>query len=120
MKTLLGSRRTLTTLPYEDRVEAGMAWLDANRPGWEGRIDLGILDLQNSHCCVLGQATVGFWETLTVENDGAAQAVDWAIRCGFYVTNEYGFVAPPAEWSAITETWLIKIKERYNSGQLSG
>jgi hypothetical protein len=43
----------MTTI--DDRVAAGAAWLDANRPGWWQRINLDTLDLGDPCRCVLGQ-----------------------------------------------------------------
>jgi hypothetical protein len=49
----------MTTI--EERVEAGAAWLDANRRGWVDRIDLETLDLGDECRCVLGQE-FGSWD----------------------------------------------------------
>lgn len=38
-----------------ERVEAGAAWLDANRPGWVDRINLETLDMASPRRCILGQ-----------------------------------------------------------------
>jgi hypothetical protein len=38
-----------------ERVAAGAAWLDIQRPEWLPGIDLGRLDLSNPCLCVLGQ-----------------------------------------------------------------
>ena len=43
----------MTTI--EERVEAGAAWLEANRPGWVDRINLKTLNLGDPCKCVLGQ-----------------------------------------------------------------
>lgn len=38
-----------------ERVAAGAAWLDQNRPGWDDRIDLTRLILSSPCQCILGQ-----------------------------------------------------------------
>lgn len=44
---------TDTTIPQ--RVAKGAALMDKEMPGWDRRIDLDVLDLQNSCDCILGQ-----------------------------------------------------------------
>jgi hypothetical protein len=52
----------MTDLTIEQRVAAGVAWLDANKPGWAGRIDLGALNMRSPHRCVLGQLFGNYWQ----------------------------------------------------------
>jgi hypothetical protein len=51
----------MTTI--DERVAAGSAWLDANRPGWWQRINLDTLDLGDPCECVLGQEDGNYWDT---------------------------------------------------------
>lgn len=44
---------------FEDRVAAGAAWLDEKYPGWEDKIDLGLLNIARADTCVLGQLGLG-------------------------------------------------------------
>lgn len=39
----------------EERVAAGAALLDTKVPGWRDRIDMDILDLDSTVCCIIGQ-----------------------------------------------------------------
>ena len=39
----------------EERVQRGMALLDDKNPGWERKIDLHILNMEDCHACILGQ-----------------------------------------------------------------
>lgn len=41
--------------PVAERVQAGIAWLDENEPGWRDRIDPSRLQLSSPHNCVVGQ-----------------------------------------------------------------
>lgn len=45
-----------------ERVAAGAAWLDENRPRWEDYIDLERLMLDDEEDCILGQLYGGFNE----------------------------------------------------------
>lgn len=38
-----------------ERVQRGIDWLNANRPGWFHEIDLDNLQMSDCHQCVLGQ-----------------------------------------------------------------
>jgi hypothetical protein len=49
-------------MSVDDRVAAGAAWLDANRPSWWQRINLDTLDLSLNCGCVLGQLDGDFWD----------------------------------------------------------
>lgn len=40
---------------YEAEIARGMAWLDAERPGWRERLDRTRLDMSNPDRCPLGQ-----------------------------------------------------------------
>lgn len=37
------------------RVEAGVEWLNENRPGWYNEIDLDRLDIYSEKRCIIGQ-----------------------------------------------------------------
>lgn len=43
----------MPTVP--ERVAAGVAWLDANHPGWVARVNPGLLRMSDCARCVLGQ-----------------------------------------------------------------
>jgi hypothetical protein len=42
-------------LTVEERVANGARWLDENFPGWEKRINIKTLDLENGQSCICGQ-----------------------------------------------------------------
>lgn len=105
-------------------VAAGAAWLDENEPGWEGRIDLAKLDLSNGCQCVLGQVTPerSYWYFLVRARPD--QQTAWhADHDGWAV--EHGFNAPyllrcTRAYIALDELWIALVKERHDSGLLSG
>ena len=42
---------------FKERVQAGMAWLDENHPGWIHRVDVNRIDDRFSDLSILGQVT---------------------------------------------------------------
>lgn len=52
------------TATLDERVEAGMDFLDERRPGWMPRIDLDRLNISSSLDCVLGQLGGNYYEVL--------------------------------------------------------
>lgn len=99
-------------------VAAGAEWLDANQPGWEGRIDLSVLDLRDACRCVLGQVhpTQDYFEAV--------------MFCDLGPPYRYGFVVPTLAHHAavdytplfalLDELWIALVKERHDAGTLSG
>lgn len=114
-------------MSYERRIEKGMALLDVRLPGWERKIDLGILDLQSGCDCVLGQLALDLgvrhdpdedpdekfikalrllWPTdssdaMLRQEQAAKRAVDY----GFNVDHYW-------ETSELTAAWLTAIGKR--------
>lgn len=67
----------MTTI--QERVEAGAAWLDANRPGWVDRINLETLALERCFDCVLGQIYGDFCDR---PEDLRGRATDFGFDSG--------------------------------------
>lgn len=105
----------------EARVARGAAWLDQNEPGWERRVDLAKLELQDSCRCVLGQVFAEQAEQQTPGLDGYW----WAERYYWIVSERskaHGFVRDVEageEWSVLDEAWIELLKERFSNGTLS-
>lgn len=110
-------------------VAAGAEWLDEHEPGWEGRIDLAKLDLSDSCRCVLGQVapehsyvdTLGrvfdcTWADLYPSLPKGAEALTWAIEHGF----NKSATLPFDSYAVLDELWITLVKERHDSGTLSG
>jgi len=86
---------------YSEVVQAGMAVLDANMPGWECRIDPETLNLASCQLCVLGQ----------VYGEYSAGKREVGIEDG----DNYGFSTrddSSREYGFLTRTWLRVIKKR--------
>jgi hypothetical protein len=112
-----------------ERVAAGAAWLDANRPGWVERIDLDTLDLGDPCRCVLGQDfaadsqgyTSGFDAGLVAVTDGGLTEDGYrhAADAGFYAVadlsdnddDDDGF-RMNKEYRELTDAWRALIRER--------
>lgn len=75
----------VSELTIEQRVAAGVAWLDENRPAWEETIDLDRLNLRDACLCVLGQVYGGFWKVVEGGRfaEDEADAFDIAAGMGF-------------------------------------
>ncbi len=93
----------------EERVAAGAAWLDANEPGWERRIDLATLEVADGCRCVLAQIMPEhrFYRILARLGLPGSRAI------------AYGFATDRGDWEALDETWVALIKERFDTGTLS-
>lgn len=55
---VIDGREVKFDLSPEQRVAAGVEWLDNVRPGWDREVDLTTIDLANACTCVLGQIVV--------------------------------------------------------------
>lgn len=63
----------------EQRVANGVEWLDVNRAGWIGDIDLAALNLASPCRCVLGQLYGNFFEAPVMPNSAALYGFDASI-----------------------------------------
>ena len=98
-----------------ERVAKGAAFLDEREPGWDTRIDLGILSLDSSCRCVLGQLHGGYGDGLRAT--GLDDDNDRDIELGFFWTDEHlvGFSLDD-EPGDLTAEWKRVITARRESG----
>lgn len=47
----------------QDNVRRGMELLDTTRPGWRDKIDLTILDMNDTQCCIIGQLADDYYKS---------------------------------------------------------
>ena len=103
-----------------ERVAAGAAWLDENRPGWVERIDLQTLNLGDPCRCVLGQE-YGSYGQAPDEPLGIGQPEDEiAAGLGFnayilrgdYLADDFDFTPTVDEFIALTAEWRRLITAR--------
>lgn len=97
-----------------ERVAAGAAWLDTNRPGWEKGIDLGRLDISSCTRCILGQIYGGFNAApLDVRWDGDDIDAEYiAADRGFDVWAELVEEELAADAAQLTTAWRELILAR--------
>lgn len=93
------------TATIEERIAAGAAWLDANRPGWVDRIDLDTLRLDNPCRCILGQEYGDFY-TAPYEIRGVLG--EMATQLGF----DAKLTDDGADYAELTEAWQRLILAR--------
>jgi hypothetical protein len=98
----------------EERVAAGVAWLDEHVPDWLGRIDLNRLELAACTQCVLGQLFGDYNDAPSDASnrgellgfDRALAAADWDSLSGHElsgaVSSEYRSLN--AEWRRVIES----------------
>ena len=88
-----------------NRVKAGMALLDAWRPGWQHQIDIPKLDISQPRDCILGQLAGGFSlgaaQLMLDQPEGFVGEPNWAIA--------YGFDGPTRSYSSLTKEWKRQI-----------
>lgn len=109
-----------------DRVQQGVAWLDANGPDrWWTLVELLELDLTSGCSCVLGQVFLtageeayqsGFSRGVEIAKDQKGftelEASDWTIESGFDAVDEYEDFMVRADFVALTAEWTKVINER--------
>jgi hypothetical protein len=100
----------MSELTIAERVAAGVAWLDENKPGWDSTVELRQLDLYSAEDCVLGQTFGDYWKSALFADldfrdtdddelhELVRQAHDRAGRLGFYVPLSDSQDSVLAEW----------------------
>ncbi len=99
----------------EKKVERGIKWLDKVKPGWHKKINLEVLNLNNSSVCVCGQVFGDFWKSIyenehaswrkgeAIKGDKAAMTLKQSISRGFYTKND--------DYTLLTSIWFMKISK---------
>lgn len=99
----------------EARVARGAAWLDKNRPGWEGKFDPSRFDIRNAEFCICGFVFgdyLNLWTDLVIAM-GTSKARTFMEAHGFISDDD-------ADLDALDAAWPVLIKERFDTGNLSG
>lgn len=87
--------------PIPDRVQAGVALLDREVPGWDERVDLDALMIADRFRCVLGQVFGSY--------DVGLSSLDW----GEDDDEAYGFdVCYLTEYPRLNDAWRNRIEAR--------
>ena len=90
----------------QTEVENGMYFLDETRPNWADEIDLDILDLGDSNCCILGQLCDSY-------DNGQVELEINSDECRGFGFTLYGLHAGE-DFEALTDTWKQLIQARYH------
>jgi hypothetical protein len=126
-------------MSYQQEIERGAAWLDENEPGWERRIDVGKLRLQDCSVCVLGQTFLEQAQTDGYAFPANMDGFNWAVEVfelhgrvatlGFSVEYDdprfkgLGMhdrdAAVDDAYVVLTDEWGAFIKDRFDRGALS-
>lgn len=92
----------------ETRVARGAAWLDEVMPGWERKLDLGILDIATCSRCIVGQIEI------------RAPSPSCGLEdVGLDTAGSHQSAAGRFEGRLLTDAWVALVKERFNTGNLS-
>jgi hypothetical protein len=97
-----------------ERVARGVAWLDANKPGWVHRINVDDLDLRSCRYCVLGQVYGYFFGAPFFGELGDGDGHLFARSIGVYAdtAGSGDGQALTAEINELTELWKRAVAER--------
>lgn len=90
------------TTVAEERVEAGVAWLNEVRPGWVDEVDLDTFDIADPDACIAGQ--LDLWNR--PEFNGLGPYVHFCESVG--MINDYCERVTNEE---LTAAWVAKIRE---------
>lgn len=90
-------------------VARGAGWLDEHFPGWERRVDVGLLDISRPNACICGQVVPQ--EMIEAANQQTGYG---AVVNGQSDSSAYGFAG-----SRHGDYWVLLIKERFDTGTLS-
>lgn len=86
-----------------NRVDAGIAFLNVAKPGWEKKIDLDEFDLQNPWTCVLGEVYGNYFDGREKigmdENDTAPTYLGFCLGKG-----------RKKQYSLLTKIWKEKVE----------
>lgn len=94
-------------------VKHGVAWMDENHPGWETKIDLGSLNMNDCFNCVIGQA-VGDYYDVVRDYDSSYYNEHWAADHGFNIATDSWSEYEQArkEYAQLETIWSDVVRER--------
>lgn len=94
----------------QKEVEAGLALLDAQAPGWEKLVDLERLDITSPVGCMLGQVYGYYFDGLDALKITDLEASSY----GFQLTFDDSIIesGERSPYDRLTETWQTLLRER--------
>jgi hypothetical protein len=90
----------MNTIP--ERVQAGIAWLDRNKPGWREEINKYVFNIEVCTACILGQVFGNFWEVVESHTPELNLTYDEAADLGFASQLR-------SEWDSLQTEWLKQL-----------
>lgn len=91
-------------------VKHGVEWLDENHPGWERKINLRALDMNDCEHCVIGQAVGDYWNTISnAAGPYTYNDLPWSVAHGFDVESGH---ERPHQYKDLEVLWTEVVKER--------
>ncbi len=92
---------------FNDRINAGVKWLDLNKPDWLKKMKIEKLDLGSSDVCVLGQVFRKFWDDSSVKAVSGGLSYKESVRLGFALPEGSKF---DKMYDPLTMLWYEKLK----------
>ena len=92
---------------FQYEVEKGAEFLDAQKPGWEKKINPELLDLSHSCKCILGQVYGDYGDGFV--ELGLSQVED---RAALGFTIDQRALAVKRSFTPLTREWLLYLAER--------
>ena len=114
MTVRLAENDTAAQAEARARVERGAAWLDAEAPGWESKVDVGRLVMNNCSRCIIGQVFGHFEEFLDRLSPDRVRRHWEAEEFGFDVDDHYPSDHGYVSYDLLTEAWTDLLKRRAN------
>jgi hypothetical protein len=90
------------------RVRRGVIFLNNMHPGWEDRIDLDRLDINQASDCICGQLEIGNMPAITNENP-TDRTLEMDSGLGFFVGEDNSW-GPYVKVPVLNELWKAEIK----------
>lgn len=90
---------------FETRIDAGIKWLDEQRPDWRSRVDLDYLNMGDASDCILGQVFGHFWKAVSGAGTDVpphSMTYEEAVNRGFTLDNRI------ESYQELTNAWRIK------------
>ena len=114
MTVRLAENDTAAQAEARARVERGAAWLDAQAPGWESKVDVGRLVMNNCSRCIIGQVFGHFEEFVNLHSEGRVRRGWEAEEFGFDVDDQFPSAHGYVSYELLTEAWTDLLKRRAN------
>jgi uncharacterized protein YfkK (UPF0435 family) len=104
------TQEDLVKLTVDERVAAGAALLDQILPGWEGKINIEVLDIGDSDACILGQLFDGSVPEGVADFPVGFRTDQALHNLGVFSNHHYEMM----DYHQLTDAWRVTIQDRLN------